>query len=423
MEVSKGYKRTEVGEIPDDWSLISYDDAFSFHSTASFPREDLGENGEVFYVHYGDIHTKWRSFLDFSKNNLPTIDSKQAKGYPNLEEGDSIIVDASEDYEGVGSSVEVKNIGNKKAISGLHTFLLKDKKETFVNGFKGYIHSNKIVKKQFDKLATGLKVYGVSRGNLKKVLIPLPPTKEEQTAIAKVLGDTDELISSLENLIEKKKLIKQGAMQQLLTGKKRLPGFSGKWERISVGAVTKFHKQGYYTKEQYKEGGKYFLLRGTDMLNPRIDLSTTPKVNANEFDYKSYKVEKNDVLIVRSGAIGRYGIVKDIPDSIFGSYLILFRFDQQKLDNNFFGYFYQSESSIGQLMTITQGSSNININAENIKSLTIPIPPTIDEQKAISQIFMDLDLEITKLEQKLTKYKNIKQGMMQVLLTGKIRLV
>ena len=194
------------------------------------------------------------------------------------------------------------------------------------------------------------------------------------------------------------------------------------WEVIDVGKITEFHKQGYYTKESYKDNGKYFLLRGTDMQNPRIDLTTTPRIDANDIDYSNYKVQKGDVLIVRSGAIGRYGIVEKIPDSIFGSYLINFRLNQRKILNVFFGYFYESEHAIKQLKTITQGSSNININAENIKALKIPFPPTKEEQIAITSPLGDVDALITSLEKLITKKRNIKQAAMQQLLTGKKRL-
>ena len=223
-----GFKSTEIGQIPEDWNLVSYNDAFDFLTTATYSRAQLSENEEIGYVHYGDIHTKCINFLDFDKISLPTIKKELLKNYPTIKDGDVIVADASEDYEGVGKSVEVRNLKHRKAISGLHTFLLKNKNQLIADGFKGYIHSNKLVKKQMDTLATGLKVYGVSKTNLKKIQIPLPPTKAEQTAIATALNDADVLITQLEKLISKKRNIKQGAMQELLTGKKRLPGFEKK---------------------------------------------------------------------------------------------------------------------------------------------------------------------------------------------------
>lgn len=193
------------------------------------------------------------------------------------------------------------------------------------------------------------------------------------------------------------------------------------WEVVSIRELTDFHKQGYYTQEKYSNEGKYYLLRGTDMQNIKIDLSTTPKINANEFDYNSYKTLVGDFLIVRSGAIGRYGIVgKDFPKSIFGSYLINFRF-KENLMANFFGFLYQSEIITKQISAITQGGGNLNINAENIKSLFIPLP-NINEQKAIAQVLSDTDQLIQNLKTLITKKKAIKQGAMQELLTGKKRL-
>jgi type I restriction enzyme S subunit len=222
FEKKKGYKQTEVGVIPNDWKLISFGKAFDFLSTASYSRAQLSDNGEVEYVHYGDIHTKWNHFLDFQKNTLPSIEREQLKSYHLIREGDLIMVDASEDYEGICKSVEVKNVGNRKYISGLHTFLLRDSKGYFVNGFKAYIQSNKLVKNQFDRLATGLKVYGVSKNNLKLIEIPMPPTKAEQTAIETILSDMDAEIAALEQKLEKYKMVKQGMMQNLLTGRIRL---------------------------------------------------------------------------------------------------------------------------------------------------------------------------------------------------------
>jgi type I restriction enzyme S subunit len=205
----------------EGWEVKTYGEVFDFLSTAAYSRAELTENDEVHYIHYGDIHTKWNVFLDIKESHLPTVTNQQVNMYHFLKEGDVIMADASEDYAGVGKSVEVKNLGSVKAISGLHTFLLRDIDEVFVNGFRGYIHLNKFVKTQFDRLATGLKVYGVSKANLKTVKIPVPP-KAEQMQIATILIDMDKEISALEYKLKKYKNVKLGMMQTLLTGKIRL---------------------------------------------------------------------------------------------------------------------------------------------------------------------------------------------------------
>jgi type I restriction enzyme S subunit len=211
----------ELLKPKEGWVVSTYGEIFDFLTTATYSRADLSDTGEIGYVHYGDIHTKWSSFLDFEKYKLPAIVKNQLKNYPLLREGDIIMADASEDYSGVGESIEVKNLGDNKSISGLHTFLLRDKKGVFVNGFKGYIHKSKIVKSQIEKLASGLKVYGISKYNLKAVQVPIPPI-EEQTRIATILSDMDTEITTLETKRSKAQSIKQGMMQQLLTGKIRL---------------------------------------------------------------------------------------------------------------------------------------------------------------------------------------------------------
>ncbi|MCX9537844.1 restriction endonuclease subunit S [Vibrio cholerae] len=216
----KGYKKSELGEIPEDWNLKAYGDIFTFLSTSTNSRADLSSYGDLGYIHYGDIHTKWNHTLDLERVSIPYISSKLVSS-SFVEDGDVIMADASEDYEGIGKSVEVMNVGNSEVVSGLHTFLLRDKLNVLAKGYRGYIHSIPSVKKAFDRLATGLKVYGLSKGNLASVLIPIP-LKEEQECIAGILLDMDKEVRALENRLKKNCQIKQGMMQELLTGKTRL---------------------------------------------------------------------------------------------------------------------------------------------------------------------------------------------------------
>ena len=216
----KGYKHTELGEIPEDWEVKSYGEIFTFLSTSTNSRADLSTKGDFGYVHYGDIHTDWNNKLDLSKVRLPKI-SQHLISSAFLEEGDVIMADASEDYEGISKSVEVYNIGKQRAVAGLHTFLLRDREKQLSDGYRGYLHSIPVVKSIFDRLATGMKVYGISKSNLSAVLVPVP-SKKEQTAIASILSDMDEEIQALAQRLGKTRQIKQGMMQELLTGKTRL---------------------------------------------------------------------------------------------------------------------------------------------------------------------------------------------------------
>ena len=213
-------KNGELGEIPVDWEMVSYGDIFQFLSTSTNPRSDLTANGELLYLHYGDIHTKLSTHLNIAEISLPKISAKLVSS-AIVKDGDVIMADASEDYDGIGKSVEVCNIGAEKMVSGLHTFLLRDADKRLADGYRRFLHCSPSVKRQFNALATGLKVYGVSKGNLKTVLLPLPP-KPEQTAIAQTLSDMDSEIAALEARAAKLAQIKQGLMQNLLTGKIRV---------------------------------------------------------------------------------------------------------------------------------------------------------------------------------------------------------
>ncbi|EKO3687463.1 restriction endonuclease subunit S [Vibrio metschnikovii] len=216
----KGIKPSELGEIPEDWAVKTYGEVFTFLSTSTNSRADLSEDGDFGYVHYGDIHTEWNNKLDLNKERLPRI-SKNIVSSAFVMDGDLIMADASEDYEGIGKTVEVFNVGDKQLVAGLHTFLLRDKEKVLADGFRGYLHSIPAVKSSFDRLATGMKVYGISKNNLSSVCIPVP-SLEEQTAIATILSDMDAEIQALEQRLGKTRQIKQGMMQELLTGKTRL---------------------------------------------------------------------------------------------------------------------------------------------------------------------------------------------------------
>ncbi|MDP2207897.1 MAG: restriction endonuclease subunit S [Bacteroidota bacterium] len=454
----KDFKNTEVGVIPNDWLLISYDEAFDFLTTATYSRAQLTENDEIGYVHYGDIHTKCLHFIDLDKINLPTIRRELQKNYPLIKDGDVIVVDASEDYEGVGKSVEVRNLKNRKAISGLHTFLLRNKNETIANGFKGYIQSNELVKKQMDTLATGLKVYGVSKTNLKKILIPLPPTRAEQTAIALALSEAEGLITQLEKLIAKKQNIKQGAMQKCLNpdfwdslddhdlhnakkseksnNQKNLPDrqaghSSEKWEVKKLGEIGECIRGVSYNGERdlfpFDTDKTNRLFRANNIQECKIIYTDVQYVH-NARVKPTQQMQANDILICMANGskvlVGKAAKFKQL-DSIkytFGAFMGCFRIHSKDADSDFIFYNFLSYNYRSYIEMLLSGSSINNLKPSDIESIQIPFPKK-EIQTNISKILSDMDTEIESLEKKLEKYKMIKQGMMQNLLTGKIRLV
>lgn len=224
IEKKRNIKQGAIQELlkpKNDWELKTYGEVFTFLSTATYSRAELTNNDEIGYVHYGDIHTKLNYVLNADAILLPTVNNQKAKNYHMVRDGDVIMADASEDYAGIGKSVEMKNVNDREIISGLHTFLLRDENKILLDGFRGYLHASAFIKKQFDTLATGMKVYGVSKNNLKTVKIPVPSIKE-QFHITTTLNEMENAILSMERKLIKYRMIKQGMMQVLLTGKIRL---------------------------------------------------------------------------------------------------------------------------------------------------------------------------------------------------------
>ena len=257
----------------------------------------------------------------------------------------------------------------------------------------------------------------VSAENALKGMVSFPK-KDEQEMISLYFSTIDHLITLHQRKCEQTKKLKKYMLQKMFpqNGAKvpeiRFDGFTYDWEQRKVSEITKFHKQGFYTTEEYDNSKKYYLLRGTDLTENKLVLKDTPKIDATEKDYDAFKTEIGDFLIVRSGTVGTYGIVDvDIP-AIFGSYLIDFRFDMEQVTNEFFGYFYQSSLFKSQLNKIIQASANTNINAENIKSTVISLP-SLNEQRRISEYLGNLDNLITLHQRKCDELKKMKKYMLQ----------
>ncbi len=220
----------------DGWKVRTLGEIFTFYSTSNFSKAEMSSEGEVGCIHYGLIHAIDNTCYSLSKGVKYYITQKQAK-YETVQEGDVVMVDASEDLVGLNKSVEIVDLENKDYIAGLHTFHLRDKNSIYVKYFRGLLLNSIAVKRQMLCLAVGMKVFGVSKPQLRQILLPVPPM-EEQENIAQILSDMDTEIKQLEQKVAKYNLAKQGMMQQLLTGKIRLvkPNSKAKEEDLVMAA-------------------------------------------------------------------------------------------------------------------------------------------------------------------------------------------
>lgn len=202
------------------WKVYRFDQLFSLIRNASCSRADLSTEGDVAYVHYGDIHIHPNAFMNpFELGTC--ISFEKARGVPRLIDGDLLMADASEDTSAIGKAVELFGLSGREAIAGLHTLALRGDKKYLADGFKGFIQHLPGVHDALVSLATGVSVYGITKTGVKAIEVKLPAT-EEQVALAKVLSEMDAEIAVLESVLSKARLIKLSMMQELLTGHIRL---------------------------------------------------------------------------------------------------------------------------------------------------------------------------------------------------------
>lgn len=269
--------------------------------------------------------------------------------------------------------------------------------------------------------SSGSTAKGIQRQKIEKIEIYYPPTKEEQTAIATALINTDQLINSLEKLITKKQLIKQGAMQELLRPKE--DWFS--YEIYQLG--NPYGGLSGKSKKDFFAGNSFYIPFLNIMHNPIIDQKYFDKVNVS-FDENQNKAQKGDIFFNGSSEtpeeLGMCSVLlEDIPNLYLNSFCFGFRLNEELETNGLFlAYFFRSNYGRNIMRILAQGATRHNLSKNNFLNTNIRIPKP-QEQTRIATILSDMDAEIKVLEKKLAKYKLIKQGMMQNLLTGKIRLL
>lgn len=267
---------------------------------------------------------------------------------------------------------------------------------------------------------------GVDLKELRAFPVPLPPTKVEQGAIAEALSDADALIESLEQLLAKKRHLKQGAMQELLTGKKRLPGFGGEWRTCQLGGVISHCSSGatpYRGRPEYYEGTVKWITSGE--LNYNVITDTIEHISEEAVAKTNLKLHPPGTFLMAitgleaAGTRGACGIVGSLA-ATNQSCMAIYPLSALKTE---FLYHYYVLRGNELALQYCQGTKQQSYTAKLVKLLPIDLPPTTEEQTAIATILSDMDAELAALEAKLAKARQIKQGMMAELLTGRIRLV
>lgn len=419
--LKQGYKYTEeFGYIPEDWDVKSFDETFSFLSTNAVTREELVEEGVIKNIHYGDILVSYPSILNSCdiKTYIGNVSLSNLKYAKN---GDIIIADTAED-ETVGRAVELKGLkDNEKVVSGMHTMFCRPKDvKSFASGYLGYFINSDVYHNQLLPLITGIKVSSISKSEIKTTMVIVPEYKEQQK-IAEVLGDIDSLIEATQKLINKKKDIKTATMQKLLTPKED-------WKEYVIGNLgSTYSGLSGKKKDDFGTGKSKYITFLNIMNNVVIDTTQFENVIIQNNENQN-RCMKNDLFFNTSSETPEeVGMCATLQDDISNLYLNSFcfgyRLTQQNIVNpRFFAYIFRTHYGRTIMQTLAQGSTRYNLAKDKFMEYKILLPEYLEQNKT-TLVLSDMDSEIEALEKELSKYKDLKIGMMQQLLTGKVRLV
>lgn len=413
QRVAQKYKQTDIGIIPHDWENNDLDiiaDVIDPHPSHRAPVIDI--NG-IPFVGIGDLNEKGELNND-KVRKVPEQIFYEHKGRYNLEEN---LIGLGR-VASIGKVVRLKNYKEKYTISPTLGIIHS---KSVVTDYLYHILNFKTTKDQFRQIMSGSTRSSVGMIVLRKLQIPLPPTKAEQTAIATALSDADNYITHVEKLIVKKRLIKQGAMQQLLQPKEG-------WVVKKLGQIGKTYGGLSGKKKEDFQRGIYPYI-------PFMNIMSNPVIDTNYFDFvyissseNQNKALKGDLFFNGSSEtpeeVGMCSLLtEDIKNLYLNSFCFGFRlFNKQEMNGLFLSYFFRSSEGRKLIFSLAQGATRYNLSKTNFLKLELSLP-TFEEQTQIATILSDMDEEIFTLENQLAKSQSIKQGMMQQLLTGKIRLV
>ena len=411
--VMKGYKQTEVGVIPEDWADKKLGDVGKVCMCKRIFADQTSDIGEVPFFKIGTFGKEADAYI--SKDLYE--DYKRRFSHP--QKGDVLISAAGT----LGRSLVFN--GKDAYFQDSNIVWLDIDKDQLCNEY--LYHYYKVIKWAFSEGSTIARLYN---GIIRNTHIVLPD-REEQKQIAAVLSEMDELISLTEKRISKEKAIKQGAMQELLTGKRRLPGFSGEWETMKL--------EDYCTLITKQTGFDYSAYIKPALITRKMP-NTLPMIQtinfhgrkfAFETDYyipKSVAVQFPNIILdkkcvlfsIVGASVGNVGLYPGSITAFCGGAIGITRFRNEQ-DAEWVYNYMSSPDGQSQIQYVTKGGAQATVTIADIRNFKIPTPEK-GERDAISGILGNMDYEIEALEQELKKYRQVKQGMMQQLLTGKIRL-
>ncbi|MGO4575011.1 restriction endonuclease subunit S [Cupriavidus sp. 2TAF22] len=421
MELKPGYKRTEVGVIPEDWNAGAILEISSeiMDYRGRTPRK-LGltwGGGDIPALSAGNVKN---GYVDFSEEcyfgSEELYKRWMVKG--DVAEGDIVFTTEAP----LGNVALIPD--DRRYILSQRTILLRTNPEVVESRFLYHAIKSDVFQRILLDNASGSTAKGIQRKRFEKLSVCVPPLKEQEH-IATALSDVDALISSLDQLIAKKRDFKQATMQQLLTGKERLPGFSGGWRQKTFGDIISHCFSGATPSRanpEFYKGDIRWITSGE--LNYNVINDTAEKISQEAVLRTNLKIVPKDTFLMAitgleaEGTRGSCGIVGQ-ESTTNQSCMAIFPTADLLVEYLFHYYVFRGKSLALQYC---QGTKQQSYTAKIVKLLPILLP-SVEEQRAIAIVLSDMDTELAALEEKRDKTRALKQGMMQELLTGRIRLV
>ena len=392
---------SEFKNLPSGWKVVRLGDVCDFYKGKGISKDDISENG-IFCIRYGELYTTYSEKIDkiYSKTNLNTDELFLSKC------NDIIIPCSGETAQDIAKASCVLLDGI--ALGGDLNVL-----RTLENGIFLSYYLNVIAKKDIAKIAQGVSIVHLYASELKNLKIKIPPV-DEQKKIVEILSTWDEAINLTINLIESKRQFKKALMQNLLTAKIRFPQFKGEWKEIKLGnfleekserntknidlILSVTNKFGFVTQVEYFDKS----VASDNTANYKI-------VRKGNFAYNPSRINVGSIALLESYEIG-----------ILSPMYVVFEC-LKNLDNRFLKFWFQSHSFMGNLFKYLAGSVRESLNFNDMKTISIKLP-NLKEQQKIVEVLTACDDEINLLNLKLENLKKQKQGLMQKLLSGKVRI-
>jgi type I restriction enzyme S subunit len=412
--IPPGYKQTEVGVIPEEWEVVTLGHLIKLQAGYSFRSENFSDIGTP-VIRISDI-----------QDGIVSIDS--AICHPPFKIDDDFVV-KNGDFLVAMSGATTGKVGvfqsQKPAYQNQRVgrFVVRDENRTSHLFIGQLVRSSWFGARLSVLLEQGAQP-NVSGRQIESLVFPVPSQLPEQRAIAEALSDVDGLLGGLDRLIAKKRDLKQAAMQQLLTGQTRLPGFHGEWVVKRLGSLGAFLKGSGVKKDEATSGNLPCVRYGEIYTHHQDVVREFNSFISASVAANATPLRKGDILFAGSGEtkeeIGKAVAFVHDCEAYAGGDIVIFR--PEEADPVFLGYYLNSRAIQKQKTSRGQGDAVVHISAASLAAIELALPP-LPEQIAIAEVLTDMDAELAALELRREKTRALKQAMMQELLTGRTRLV